>query len=158
MVKVAFIGHRNIKKTEGLKHKLSNIVIDLIGEGVDTFLFGSKSQFDDFCYEIVTELQKKYPHVRRVEVRASHENLPQMYVDIALKYYEETIFPKSVSGAGYRSYIKRNQAMIDMCDVLVVYYDADSTTLAKTRSGTMLAVDYARRKGKRIINLKDQNY
>ena len=153
----AFIGHRKIEKAEALKQRLNNTVIALIDEGVDTFLFGSRSQFDSMCYEVVTELQKTYPHIRRVEVRSSNEYLPQMYIDITLKYYEETIFPKSVSGAGYRAYIKRNQAMIDMCDILVVYCDMDYKPQAKTRSGTILAFEYAKKKDKRIINLFDSN-
>ena len=149
----AFIGHRRIEKTEALKRKLTDVVITLIDEGADTFLFGSRSRFNELCYDIVTELQQTYPHIRRVEVRSLNEHLPQMYIDITLKYYEETIFPERVHNAGYRAYIKRNQAMIDMCDVLVVYCDMNYKPPTKTNSGTILAVEYARKKNKRIINL-----
>lgn len=142
----AFIGHRKIEKAEEVRQKVIDTVTGLINEGADIFLFGSRSQFDEMCYKVVTELQVVYPHIRRVEVRASNEYLHQMYIDITLKYYEETVFPKSVSGAGYRAYIKRNQAMIDMCDVLVVYYDKNYKPTARTKSGTMLAVEYALKK------------
>ena len=152
-VKVAFIGHRNFEKTKELKEVLTGVIIKLIDEGADTFLFGSKSRFDDTCYETVTELQKTYPHIRRIDVRASNEYLHQMYIDIILKHYEETVFPERVSGAGYRSYIKRNQAMIDMCNVLVVYCDMNYKPLARTKSGTILAVKYAQKKNKQIINV-----
>lgn len=156
-MKVAFIGHRKFEKTETLKPNLKDIVTALIDEGADTFLFGSKSQFDEMCYEVVTELQKTFPHIRRIDVRASNEHLPQIYIDIILKHYEQTIFPEGVRGAGYRSYVKRNQAMIDMCDILVTYFDKDYTPVGRSRiskrSGTTLAVEYARRKNKRIINV-----
>lgn len=136
-----------------MRQRVIDTVTELINEGADTFLFGSRSRFDEMCYEVVTELQKTYQHIRRVEIRASNEYLHQMYIDISLKYYEETIFPKSVSGAGYRSYIKRNEAMVDMCDVLVVYYDVNYKPTSKTKSGTKISVEYARKKNKRIINV-----
>ena len=152
-MQVAFIGHRKIEKTEEVRQRIIDTVSELINEGADTFLFGSRSQFDEICYEVLTEIQKTYPQIRRVEVRASNEYLHQMYIDITLKYYEETIFPKSVSGAGYRSYIKRNEAMVDMCDVLVIYYDVNYKPTSKTKSGTKISVEYARKKNKRIINV-----
>lgn len=66
-----FIGHREINATDELKKKLCLLIEHLITEeSIDTFLFGSKSQFDDLCYDIVTEIKKKYPHIKRIFVRA----------------------------------------------------------------------------------------
>lgn len=153
-MKVAFIGHRKIDNRGVLKQKLTDIVTSLIEkEKVDTFLFGSKSAFNDLCYEAVTNLKKVYPHIKRVEIRAANKYLPQTYIDIALNYYEDTVFPESVSGAGYRSYIKRNLAMIDMCDVLIIYCNMNYKPPASTNSGTILAFEYAHKKNKRVINL-----
>ncbi len=51
-----FIGHRTINETEELKTKLNDIIEKLIVESnVDTFLFGSKSQFNSLCLELVTK-------------------------------------------------------------------------------------------------------
>ena len=157
-MQVAFIGHRKIEEGRGLRQKLKNALIALIEkEKADTFLFGSKSEFNDICYDVVTKLKETYPYIRRIEVRATNEHLPQMYIDITLKYYEETVFPESVSGAGYRSYIKRNQAMIDMCDILITYFDKEYCQLAGKTSGTRTAVEYAQNKKKRVLNLYEQN-
>ena len=61
-----FIGHRKINETNELKEKIYNTVEDLIvNQGVTSFLFGSRSDFDSLCKEIVTELQKKYPDIKR---------------------------------------------------------------------------------------------
>lgn len=150
----AFIGHRKIEKTEMLKNRLAQTVKNLIeNKDVDTFLFGSRSEFDDLCYEVVTELRKIYPHIKRVEVRSLNEHLPKMYLDITLQYFEESFFPEQAHNAGYRSYIKRNQAMIEKCDVLVTYCKMDYIPPTRTNSGTILAVQYAQKKKKRIINL-----
>ena len=66
-----FLGHRKINETEELKAKLIEMIEIMIEERkVDTFLFGSKSQFNSLCLELVTEIKEKYPHIKRVYVRA----------------------------------------------------------------------------------------
>jgi len=73
--------------------------------------------------------------------------------------YEETIFPKSVIAAGRLSYIKRNEAMIDMCDILLTYYDRDyiPITKEKSNSGTAIAFRYALNKKRDVINVLCKN-
>jgi len=62
-----FFGHRTINETEELKTKLTKTIEKLItDEKVDTFLFGSKSRFDDLCLELVTEIKQKHPNIVRV--------------------------------------------------------------------------------------------
>jgi len=54
-----FFGHRKIDETDELKNILCGIIEHLIvNEKVDTFLFGSKSEFDSLCLKTVTELKK----------------------------------------------------------------------------------------------------
>ena len=73
---VCFLGHKTIDETEELKSKLIEIIEKLIeDEKVDTFLFGSKSRFNSLCLELVTEIKEKYPHIKRVYVRAEYPNI-----------------------------------------------------------------------------------
>ena len=75
-----FIGHKEIDETEELKTKLCEEIERLIkDEGVDTFLFGSKSRFDSLCLELVTLLKEKHPHIKRVYVRAEHPIITDEY-------------------------------------------------------------------------------
>lgn len=151
---VAFIGHRTINYTEALKEKLKKIVENLIvNESADTFLFGSKSEFNTLCYNVITELQSKYRSIRRVFVRAEYEFISEKYKRYLLRLYEFSYFPKAVQGAGALSYVKRNQAMIDRCDTVVAYYDDQYMPPTKTKSGTQMAVVYALKNKKRLINL-----
>ena len=67
-----FFGHRKINETDFLRKELYNVVEDLIiNKNVNTFLFGSKSEFDSLCLKVVTELREKYPHIKRVYVRSA---------------------------------------------------------------------------------------
>ncbi|MGN0960742.1 MAG: hypothetical protein ACI4PF_00915 [Christensenellales bacterium] len=54
MNKVCFIGHNKINVTLDLINNLKRLIFYLIKEkGINTFLFGSKSKFNDICYSVV---------------------------------------------------------------------------------------------------------
>lgn len=54
-----FIGHRDVAATLELSKKLYVIIEMLITEKhIDTFIFGSKSSFDELCRKTVTEIKK----------------------------------------------------------------------------------------------------
>ena len=131
-----FIGHREINVTDELKEKLRVVIERLIVyENIDTFLFGSKSQFDDLCYDVVTEIKKKHTHIKRIFVRAEYPYIDESYESYLLESYEDTYFPKSVLGAGKASYVKRNCEMIDNSHFCIVYYKKDYTPKGR-KSGT----------------------
>lgn len=152
---VAIVGHRKIEKTKESEEVTEKAIIGLIENGADTFLFGSRGQFDELCYGIVTKLKERY-ELKKVYVRAAFQFINEQYKNYLLSLYEETVFPPSVVSAGRISYIKRNEAMIDICDVLLTFYDKDylPKTKEKSNSGTAIAFKYALGKNKRILNLK----
>ena len=146
-----FIGHREINVTDELKEKLHMVIERLIiEESIDTFLFGSKSQFDDLCFDIVTEIKKNYPHIKRIFVRAEYPHIDESYEAYLSGSYEATYFPKAVLGAGKASYVKRNCEMIDNSRFCIVYYNEDYNPKGR-KSGTKIAFAYAERKKKSII-------
>ena len=148
-----FFGHRTINETEELKVMLSDTIERLIiEENVDTFLFGSKSRFDSLCLELVTELKKKYPHIRRIYVRAEFPVIDDGYKEYLLKSYEDTYFPEKIVCAGRAVYVERNCEMINESRFCVVYYDEENLP-SKRKSGTKIAFEYAQKQGKEIIKV-----
>lgn len=148
-----FIGHRTIGDTPELRKDLCTVIERLIvEEGVDTFLFGSRSAFDCLCRELVTEMRERYPHIRRVYVRAEFPSIREEYRQYLLASYEDTYYPKSVIGAGRAAYVERNYAMIDHSRFCVIYYDEAHVPTTR-KSGAKTALDYARRREKRVIVL-----
>ena len=59
-MRVCFIGHRVIEKSEELISSLRKTIVELINTGATTFLFGSVSEFNDLSWEVVTELKKTF--------------------------------------------------------------------------------------------------
>ena len=149
-----FIGHRKINETTELINNLNSIIEDLIvNKNVENFLFGSKSDFNGSCYDVVTTLKEKYPYIKRIYVRAELPYINDDYRDFLLKRYEETYYSEKIINAGKAVYVERNCEMIDSSDFCVMYYDENYTPYRK--SGTKIAYDYAVRKGNEIINVRD---
>ena len=164
-MKVCFIGHRSIERTNELEVRLKQTVEELIKKVATTFLFVSKSEFDTLAWKIVTQLKIKYPFIKRVYVRSAFQYISSSYEEYLRSEYEQTYFPKSVQKAGKCAYIKRNYEMIDSCLFCVFYYNPNylsplkkppkhSVNLPKrVNSGTKIAFNYAIKKQKEIINL-----
>ena len=160
-----FFGHRKIEVTEELVSRLKEVVEDLILEKkVDTFLFGSKSEFDKLCLKSVTELKKKYPHIRRIYVRAEFPYIEESYTSYLLKKYDHTYYPEYMINAGKATYVERNCEMIDNSRYCVIYYDENYMPPRRKNgkknlgdyqpnSGTKRAYDYAVKKGLKIVNI-----
>lgn len=148
-----FFGHRTINETEELKAKLYKTIENLIvNDNVDTFLFGSKSRFDSLCLELVTKLKEKYPHIKRIYVRAEFPVISDNYKDYLLESYEDTYYPEKIIGSGRAAYVERNFEMINQSRFCVVYYD-ESYAPSKRKSGTKIALAYAIKHQKTILLL-----
>ena len=146
-----FFGHRTIDEIEDLKRSLTAAIENLItAEGVDTFLFGSKSRFDSLCLELVTDLKEKYPYLKRVYVRAEYPEITEEYKVYLLRSYEDTYYPEKLRNAGRAAYVERNRELIDRSRFCIVYY-SETHSPATRKSGTKAALDYAVKKERRIL-------
>ncbi len=178
---VCFIGHRTVDNAEQLKTKLFDTLSMLIAKGADTFIFGSRSNFDSLCWKVVTELKEKHPHLKRISYNTPHElaftskeerEQCEKFFSQMLKHevhyadYEEAVSSQKSLKANKNAYIMRNQEMIEGSDVCVFYYNKDYLPPLRKRSkrrvfenqpksGTAIAFAYALQKKKTLINLYD---
>lgn len=157
-----FIGHRKINDTETLRHQIYSTVLKLIKNGVTVFLFGSRSEFNNVCFEIVSKIKRQFPHIKRTYIRAEYQYIDDNYKAYLMSIYDETYFSNKAKNAGRASYVKRNLDMIDHSDICVFYYNYNYVPLSKPidnkislniRSGTKIAFEYAISHNKNIINL-----
>ncbi len=148
-----FIGHRTITVTDELYERIRTTVLDLIdNQDVDTFLFGSRSQFDELCLKIVTEIKEIRPHIKRIYVRAEYPYISADYEKYLLTFYDETYMPENIIHAGKAIYIERNRHMIDSSDICILYNCYKPMT-SSVNYGTTAAHNYAKKMHKTIINL-----
>lgn len=175
---VCFIGHRTVLNAEAVRADLFETVSALIGKGADTFLFGSRSDFDFLCWEVVTALKGQFPNLKRICYNAPHEisftsreereSYEQFFSEMLHRKvhyadYEESINSLKSFTANKNAYIMRNQEMIENSDVCVFYYNKDylppkrkrdkSFLSIQPKSGTAIAFAYAEQKKKTILNM-----
>ena len=160
-----FIGHRKINETDRLKSNLKSTIIDLIvNKGVCTFLFGSKSAFNDLCFEIVTEIKIDYPNIQRIYVRAEFPYINDDYRAYLLEKYEDTYYPEHMEKSGKAAYVERNYEMIQKSEYCICYYDENyapprrrnsrhDLTDYQPKSGTKIAYEYALKHCGQVINI-----
>ena len=159
MKSCSFFGHRDTSQTEELKQKIRETVEQLIvEEGVDTFLFGSRSKFDELCHMVVTELKEKYPHIRRIAYLCKHEagclvgegeEMRQAIKKLTgrdkyVREFEEIKKSDRVNSAGCACYVERNYWMIDESQIIVCY-------IKKSQGGTAQALKYGEQEGLPIM-------
>ena len=153
-LKICSIGHRYIVVTNLMIKFLTDFFENcILNENVSSFIFGSKSQFNDLCYDIVSNLEKKYPHIKRIYYMSYDFELEERFKDMYLEHYEDVLVPQKVFKSGKLAYVKRNEAMIDDSDICLFYYNENSNNL---KSGTKIAFEYAKKKKKKIVNIFDK--
>lgn len=159
-----FFGHRKIISDDKLVNDITSSIENLImNHHVDTFLFGSKSQFDRLCYKIVSILKTKYSFLKRIYVRAEFPYIDDQYRSHLLERYEDTYFPDQLYYAGRAVYIERNYEMIQNSRYAIIYYDENYVPPCQhnkkdllsrpSKGGTKIAYEYAKQKGLLINNV-----
>jgi len=153
-VTVCFSGHRNIDKSvlPRLKAELESTIRKLISDGTDVFICGGALGFDMFAEQTILALQEEFPHIQLVLAlpcpghyrrwgAAEQEAMEEM-IDAANK----TVY---VSSEYTRTCMfERNEYMVDSSDLLVCY-------LTEFKGGTVQTTNYAKRVGKKIVNVAD---
>lgn len=162
--KCCFIGHRTVKNIEETIDRLYKQVQRLIEENnVRIFLFGSRSEFNDICHSVVTDIKSKYRDIRRImyccrsesacmeSERASTNAFFSRMFDKRIEllgFEEERRYPSYLT-AGRASYVERNKAMINDSNYCIFYYCDEYAPSGGGNSGTRIAYRYAQALAKR---------
>lgn len=167
--KIAIFGHRKIDEKD--KNYLEkNLIVTFkrfLKKEDKTFLFGSKSEFNDLCYIIISNFQHDYTGIERVGYLCANEiaftkdeqaNYIKFIEKLKLKGKDVKIYEdiKQLEFENKNLYIERNKKMIDDADICIFYYKQECLNPTnnmgiKTNSGTKIALEYAKEKKKEII-------
>ena len=148
---VAIIGTDDYERSAFIVVRMWEVLTKLVSkEGARVFLFNNSGQFDQSCFEIVSQLKTRSPEIERHYYHGVFD-YDVGYVSYMKERYEKVFFPEK--GVPLKRCL-RDRQMIDKCDVLVTYY-YDLLLEEEPNSPIALAVAYARQKKKQIINLYD---
>lgn len=140
-------GFGNSDTSEGLMPKLVQALEYAISEGCDTFYLGKMGNFDSMMKRATGELKKKYPHIERILVIPYiTKSLEQNKRDYE-REYDFILLPHEIVPVPPKyAIIRKNEWVIDNSDIVI------ACALNPYR-GAGKAVDYAKRKGKHMINI-----
>lgn len=154
-MKICFIGHRKIGF--GLiKERLTKAIENEIKNGGNFFTMGTHGEFDEMALDCLRDIRKKHPNIIIEVVLTSLHKAQKKLLDdyqFGKDYYLQYMDVQTTTYEIEDEYFKRqiivsNKKMIDECDVLICYVNIKTNP-----SGAKLVMNYAKRKGLRIINL-----
>ena len=147
----SLFGHRSIYKYPNLEERLLKQIEQLILLGYTIFYVGRHGDFDFIAYCCLRKIRKNYPYIKINIVFTGRELLGRreekgIWED-AFRDVETVYFP--VEDEHFKRRITvTNQMMIDLSDVVVLLYDPFASS-----AGVKNAFKYAKKEGKKIINL-----
>ena len=148
IVKTAFIGHRQIFAKD-IDERLLMVIEAEIQNGCRSFTMGTHGQFDRLSLWACRQLRKKYTDIdievvltslHAIDKNEEWDCIPYSDVKTVMYDIEDTHFKRQITLS--------NQMMIDSCDTLICYVNEKAY-----RSGAKTAMNYAQRKGLKIVNL-----
>ena len=122
-LRCSFFGHYEDEISEEKKLKIKEKIVELINDGFDIFMIGNKGTFTDICYQIITDLQKIYPHVKRIICMYSPwEDLEiKRPKEFPYPEYEKIIYLSPAYQEQRSKTIYRNQETVDISDYVIFY-------------------------------------
>lgn len=149
MSRTVFIGHRKIFAKK-LDERLIDTITAELQNGCRFFTMGTHGEFDTLALNICRRLRKEYPDLDIEVVITSLNSIRSTvgngcqspYADVKTVMYdiEDTHFKRQITLS--------NRQMIEHCDTLICYVDEKAYS-----SGAKAALNYAKKKGLKIINL-----
>lgn len=152
---VTFCGHSKINTgRDKIRERLSAAIEILIQEGATLFHSGGYGDFDWMAASVLHELKSRYPNIESVLVLAylnreqEWDNERRKAWREDLKLFDGTTYPPLERVPKRLAIVRRNAWMVDEADVVVAY-------VCHSWGGAAKTLEYAQRKGKRIILLGD---
>ena len=142
-MKVTFCGHSKLYQTEVVSEWLDIILPALIEGGASSFYLGGYGDFDHLAAAAVWRQKCVYPHIKSILV------LAYLNRDADTSRYDGTTYPPLETVPPRYAILKRNEWMVCESDVVI-------SGVTHGWGGAAKTLDYARRRGKVIIQFPTQ--
>ena len=146
---ISFLGHRSLYNRKDLFEKVKKAIMENadFNDGI-TFFCGGYGDFDDLCARLCRSIKEQRSNCEIIFVTpymtvAQQEKIKDW---VSLGLYDSVLYPPLEQIPLKFAICKRNEWMIDQSDFIIAYVE-------HSYGGAYQGLNYARRKGKRIINL-----
>lgn len=106
---------------------------------------GGYGDFDGLCLRTLKYLKNDSPDIELIFI-TPYLDKNYSKLELAKYYYDDVIFPPIESVPRKFAILKRNEWMVEQADLVIAY-------VKYSLGGAAKALEYAKRKKKRIINL-----
>ena len=143
---ITFCGHSQAIFTDEEKSVLRNILVDEINKNPTCkFYLGGYGDFDGLCLRTLKELKNDFPEIELIFI-TPYLDKNYSKLEFAKYHYDDVIFPPLESVPRKFAILKRNEWMVEQADLVIAY-------VKYSWGGAVKALEYAKRKKKRIINI-----
>lgn len=146
---ITFLGHSSLNKCDELFELIKATILNNIDKDKkNVFYCGGYGNFDEMCREASYDLKKDLENIEVVFVSPYFDLRQQSRISDLIKagVYDLAIYPELEKVPLKFAISYRNQWMIEKADLIIAYVDREY-------GGAYKALGYAKRNGKRIINL-----
>ncbi len=142
-----FCGHGKYFKESDIRDKFDKVIHELLADGYFTFYNGAYGGFDSFALRRIATLKTDYPQIENYVVSPYlNESYLSRFEYTVKEDTAKILYPFEDRVMPRFAILKRNEWMVDHSDIVVSYINY-------SWGGARKMYDYAKRKGKRIINL-----
>ena len=143
---ITFCGHSQVIFTDKEKSVLRNILVDEINKNPTCkFYLGGYGDFDGLCLRTLKDLKADFPEIELIFI-TPYLDKNYSKLEFAKYNYDDVIFPPIESVPRKFAILKRNEWMVEQADLVIAY-------VKYSWGGAAKALEYAKRKKKRIINI-----
>ena len=143
---ITFCGHSDFLFNDDIKEQLKNILKnEIIKNPTCKFYLGEYGDFDVLCLRTLKELKNDFPKIELIFI-TPYLDKNYSKLEFAKYHYDDVIFPPIESVPRKFAILKRNEWMVEQADLVIAY-------VKYSWGGAAKALEYAKRKKKRIINI-----
>lgn len=145
---ITFSGHGSINIDQGVADKIKDFLFETIKKYPDVkFYLGGYGYFDHLVFSILRKLKKGFPNIELIFI-SPYLDSSYSKLQIANEIYDCTLYPPLETVPKKYAILKRNEWMVENCDLLVAY-------VKYSWGGARKTLDYAIRKKKPYINFAE---
>ena len=146
---ITFTGHADFVGTKKLEEKILAFLEETVGNSTAELFLGGYGGFDQFAFECCKKYKENHRNISLVLVTPYITiEYQRNHLEYAKTRYDSIIYPEIEDKPKRFAIVYRNKYMVEMADYIVAY-------VSHGWGGAYSMYNYAKRKGKTIINLAD---